>query len=84
MLNAVGSSLLSVAVFGAATAATYAVSGYVLWDIAGWMIFGGVIGGAVGVWASRKLATRRALLQRLFAVFVLATAVYVAFRALNT
>lgn len=82
MLNAVGSSLLAVALFGATTAVNYALSGFVIWSIAGWMIVGGVIGGAAGVWASRKLATRRALLQRVFAVFVLVVAIYVAYRSL--
>ncbi len=83
MLNAVGSSLLAVALFGATTAANYALSGLVDWGIAGWMLAGGLVGGAAGVWASRKLADRRALLQRLFAVFVLIVAVYVGWRALN-
>ena len=78
----VGSSLLSVSVFGASTAANYALSGFVLWGIAGWMILGGVFGGALGVWASRKLAARRAILQRLFAGFVLIVAVWVAYNAL--
>jgi uncharacterized protein len=81
MLNAVGSSLLSVALFGATTAINYAFSGYVLWNIAGWMILGGLVGGAAGIWASRKLAPRRALLQRIFAALVLLIALYVAARA---
>ena len=83
MSNAVGSSLVSVMVFGAATAANYALSGFVLWEVAGWMILGGVIGGALGVWASRKLSARRALLQRMFAGFVLLTAGWVAFNAVS-
>lgn len=82
MLNAVGSSLLAVALFGATTAVNYALSGFVLWPIAGWMIVGGIAGGALGVWASRKLAARRALLQRIFAVFVLVVAAYVAYRSI--
>jgi uncharacterized membrane protein YfcA len=83
MLNAVGSSLLAVALFGATTAVNYALSGLVLWDVAGWMLAGGLVGGAAGVWASRKLAGHRALLQRLFAIFVLVVALYVVWRALN-
>lgn len=83
MLNAVGSSLLAVALFGATTAVNYALSGYVVWRTAGWMILGGVAGGAAGIWVSRKLAAKRALLQRLFAVFVMLVAVYVAARALG-
>ncbi len=83
MLNAVGSSLVSVSLFGATTSANYAFSGFVLWDIAAWMILGGLFGGVAGVWASRKLAARRATLQRVFAIFVLVVAVYVGFRAMN-
>lgn len=82
MLNAVGSSLVAVAVFGATTAINYAFSGLVDWIIAGWMFTGGLFGGAVGVWASRKLSGQRILLQRLFAVFVMIVAVYVGWRAL--
>jgi len=81
MLNAVGSSLVAVAVFGATTAINYAFSGLVDWIIAGWMFTGGLFGGAVGVWASRKLSGQRILLQRLFAVFVMIVAVYVGWRA---
>jgi uncharacterized membrane protein YfcA len=47
------------------------------------MSLGGVFGGALGVWASRRLAARRALLQRLFAIFVLLVAIYVAVRSLK-
>jgi uncharacterized membrane protein YfcA len=83
MLNAVGSSLVSVALFGATTSINYALSGYVLWDIAAWMILGGLIGGAGGVWASRRLAAHRSALQRVFAIFVLIVAAYVAVRALT-
>lgn len=83
MLNAVGSSLVSVSLLGATTSANYALSGFVLWDVAGWMILGGLFGGAAGIWASRKLAARRALLQRVFAVFVLVVAAYVSLRAVT-
>lgn len=82
MLNAVGSSLLAVALFGATTAVNYALDDLVMWPVAGWMILGGVFGGALGVWASRKLAAHRAVLQRLFSIFVLIVACYVAARAL--
>lgn len=81
MLNAVGSSLVAVAVFGATTAINYAFSGLVDWPIAGWMFTGGLFGGALGVWASRKLSNQRLLLQRLFAVFVMLVAAYVGWRA---
>ncbi|MEP7209345.1 MAG: sulfite exporter TauE/SafE family protein [Alphaproteobacteria bacterium] len=81
MLSAIGSSLVSVALFGAVTSFNYALSGYVAWDLAGWMVLGGAVGGLAGIWASRRLAPRRAALQRIFAVFVICVAGYVAFRA---
>jgi len=45
MPNAVGSSLVAVTAFGAATAASYAFSGLVLWKVAGLFIIGGLAGG---------------------------------------
>lgn len=81
MLNAVGSSLVAVTAFGAATAASYAVSGHVLWNVAGWFILGGLVGGLVGVRLCGILAERKALLTRVFAVFIFATAAYIAYKA---
>lgn len=82
MQNAVGSSLVSVAVFGFTTAVTYALNGDVLWDIAGMMILGGALGAAAGVFIGGRLAARRALVQKLFAGFVVIVAIYIAFRTL--
>lgn len=82
MLNAIGSSLVSVAVFGFTTAATYAWHGDVLWDVAGLMILGGAAGSALGVWAGRRLAARRSALQRVFAAFIVAVAAYIVWRTL--
>jgi uncharacterized membrane protein YfcA len=45
MLDAIGSSLVSVTLFGATTAASYAVSGLVEWRIAGLFVIGGAAGG---------------------------------------
>lgn len=82
MLNAVASSLLSVALFGTTTAINYALSGYVLWGVAGWMTVGGLFGGFAGVWANRRLS-RHYELRLLFVALVLAVALYVAFRSLT-
>ena len=79
----VGSSLVSVAVFGFTTAATYAWHGDVLWDVAGLMILGGAAGSALGVWTGRRLAARRSALQRVFAAFIVAVAAYVVWRTLG-
>ena len=43
MLNAVGSSLFSVGIFGLTTAANYALAGQVAWSVAAELIAGGIV-----------------------------------------
>ena len=81
ILNAVGSSLVAVTAFGAATAASYAFSGLVLWDVAGLFILGGLIGGLAGQRAGAALAARKGMLSRVFAGFIFVTAIYIAWKA---
>lgn len=76
ILNAIGSSLVAVGVFGITTAANYALAGLVAWDIAGMFILGGIIGGVGGMKVAIALASRKAILTRVFAVTVLAVAAY--------
>lgn len=83
MLHAVGSSLVAITAFGAATAASYAGSGFVLWDVAAEFIVGGLVGGVIGSQLCAKLAGRKATLTRIFAVFIFATAAYIAWQALR-
>jgi uncharacterized membrane protein YfcA len=81
--NAAASSLVSVAIFGAATSANYASAGLVDWRLAGLLLLGGVAGGVTGLWAAHRLAASRGRLQQGFAGLVLATAAYVLYRALG-
>jgi uncharacterized protein len=81
IINAVGSSLFAVSVFGFTTAASYALSGLVDWAIALQLVAGGVIGGMIGIRISAQLASHRRLLERVFAGVVLVLAVTVAVRA---
>lgn len=81
ILNAVGSSLLSVGSFGAATAVNYAVSGLVDWPVAGLFIAGGVAGGALGMRSAIRLAERKGVLTRIFAGVIFATAAYMLYRS---
>jgi uncharacterized membrane protein YfcA len=81
LANAAASSLLSVALFGAATSASYATAGLVDWTIVAAMVAGGGLGVAGGVAASRALAPHAALSRRIFAGMVLAVAAYVAWRS---
>ncbi len=80
MIQAVGSSLLSVAVFGATTAVNYMISGLMDWRIATLVLAGGVVGGALGVALAKKFAGRKRTLQRIFAVMVAGVGIYVIYR----
>ena len=82
MLHAVGSSLVAVTAFGAATAASYAMSGLVLWHIAGLFILGGLVGGLLGQRVAAALADRKGALTAVFASFIFATAAYIVWRSL--
>lgn len=79
--NAVGTSLVVVTALGLTTAASYALSGYVDWRLVGVMVAGGVVGSAIGMAMGRRLAARKGLLERLFALIVMVVGVYVAMRA---
>jgi uncharacterized membrane protein YfcA len=84
LLNAIGSSLVSVTSFGVTTAANYAVSGLVDWWIAGLLLAGGVVGGLLGVLASRRLAKERKALAYAFAGIVVVVGLYVVWRGAST
>jgi uncharacterized protein len=78
MLNAIASSLVAVTAFGAATAASYAVSGLVIWKLAFIFTGGGALGGFLGQWAGRKLASKKGVLNKSFAAFIFVIAIYMA------
>lgn len=82
MLNAVAASLVSVGSFGLTTAANYALSGQVHWVAAGWFIAGGLLGGVAGLRMAAYAATRKGLLNRIFAGLIFCTAAYVIWRAI--
>lgn len=78
--NAIGTSLVSVAAFGASTAASYAVSGLIDWRIATLFVAGGLAGGVAGVALGKKLAGQKFLLNYIFAAIVIAAGFYVSLR----
>jgi uncharacterized membrane protein YfcA len=82
MVQAIGSSLVSVGSFGAATASSYAADGLVDWRIAGLFIGGGVVGGIIGASFATHLSKQRGALQRVFACVVFAVAAYMLWRTL--
>lgn len=81
MIQAVGSSLFSVGVFGATTATSYAAAGLVDWRIAGLFIGGGLVGGIIGAQFATHLSKQRGALQRVFAGIVFLVAAYMLYRS---
>src|SRR5262249_9309945 len=80
ILNAVSSSLVAVTAFGFTTAASYAWSGLVSWELAGVFIAGGIAGGLAGTAAARHLSARRGALNTVFAAVIVMVAVYMLVR----
>ena len=76
MLNAIGSSLVAVTMFGLTTAASYAISGLIDWPLAAVFVGGGIVGSVVGGAASRLLAQKTAALKTVFAVLIFIVAAY--------
>lgn len=83
MAHAAASSLVSVVLFGAATSASYAASGQIDWEVFLALVAGGGLGALAGGPVARILADRAILARQVFALFVIATAAYVAARALH-
>ncbi len=74
---AIGTSLVSVAAFGATTAANYALSGMVDWRIAAYFVAGGIAGGLAGAIAGQRLGKKKSTLAVVFAGFVVVTGIYI-------
>jgi uncharacterized membrane protein YfcA len=83
LINAIGTSLVSVTAFGTTTAASYSFSGLVDWRIAALFVIGGALGGLVGIAAGRKLAIRKRALSLVFAAIVVTVGLYVVITSLR-
>ena len=83
IMNAVSSSLVAVTAFGMTTAASYAWSGLVSWMLAGLFVAGGILGGLAGTRSARHLAERRGALNIVFAVVIIAVALYMLARNIS-
>jgi uncharacterized membrane protein YfcA len=81
ILNAIGSSLVAVAAFAVTTAANYASSDLVDWELAGTLVLGGAFGGLIGAAAARHLSKMRGALSAVFATVIFAVALYVLWRS---
>ena len=74
---AIGTSLVVVSALGLTTATSYATSGLVDWGLTGLLVAGGVGGTLGGITLSKVLGTRKGMLERGFAVIVIAVGGYV-------
>jgi uncharacterized protein len=83
IMNAVSSSLVAVTAFGLTTAASYAYSGLISWELAGLFIAGGIVGGLIGTRSARSLAARRGALNIVFAAVIIAVALYMLARNIS-
>lgn len=77
IVNAIGSSLVSVTAFGLTTTATYALSGLVNWPVAWLFIVGGAVGSFAGTRTARQFAGRGRALTLIFAGIVIVAGIYV-------
>ncbi|PYA47868.1 permease, partial [Serratia marcescens] len=82
MVEAVATSLVVVAAMGLSTSASYAMSGKVSLAITCWLIVGGVLGGVVGVALAERLKKREGIINVLYALMLLALALYMLFKSL--
>jgi uncharacterized protein len=76
IMNAVSSSLVAVTAFGLTTAASYAWSGLISWELAALFVAGGITGGLIGTRSARHLSERRGALNIVFAIVIIAVAIY--------
>jgi len=83
LLNAIGSSLVSVAAFGTTTAISYAASGLVDWPLAALFIVGGVAGGTAGIRLGSVLARNRQYLSFAFSGVVAIVGLYVVLKGIS-
>jgi uncharacterized protein len=81
LINAIGSSLVSITAFGLTTAASYAWSGLVDWPLAGLFIIGGSLGGLLGICLARHLSGFKHALSLTFSSTVIVVGLYVIVRS---
>ncbi|MBN9309589.1 MAG: sulfite exporter TauE/SafE family protein [Devosia sp.] len=84
IIEAVGTSLVAVTVFGLLTSLNYALSGYVEWMVAAKFIVGGIGGGIAGALVAGRLAQHKRALNTVLALIILSAAVYVTVQGVGT
>ncbi|MEP6899169.1 MAG: sulfite exporter TauE/SafE family protein [Rhodanobacter sp.] len=83
IIYAIGTSLFAVGTFGLTTAANYAISGLVDWPVAAEFIGGGILGGWLGALGAKRLAKTRGALHLIFALAIIAVAIFMLVKSLR-
>ncbi|WP_460876527.1 sulfite exporter TauE/SafE family protein [Rhodanobacter koreensis] len=83
IIHAIGTSLFAVGTFGLTTAANYARSGLVDWPVAAEFIGGGILGGWLGALGAKRLAKTRGALNLIFALAIIAVAIFMLVKSLR-
>jgi uncharacterized membrane protein YfcA len=77
LANAAASSLVSVSLFGGATSLSYAASGHLIWPLFGALVIGGAAGTLAAMPLAKVLESRTALARTVFALMVIAVAIFI-------
>ena len=83
IFNAIGSSLVGVAAFGATAAFNYALSGLIDWRLALVFVAGGIAGGLLGGHIAKKVGEKRGALNTLLAAIISLVAIYMLVKTLT-
>lgn len=83
IIYAIGTSLFAVGSFSLTTAANYAASGLVDWPVAAEFIAGGIAGGWLGAYGAKRLAKTRGALNLIFALAIIAVAIFMLVKSLR-
>ena len=83
IIEAIGTSLFSVGAFATTTALNYAASGLIDWRAAAGFIAGGILGGWLGALGAHRLAKTRGTLHVVFALAIVAVAVFMLIKNLR-
>lgn len=79
-IEAIGTSLLAVGLFGLTTAITYSLAGLINWLAFLEFIVGGAVGGYFGTRLATRLSQRRATLNYIFSVVIIVVAIYMLYK----
>lgn len=79
-IEAIGTSLVAVGLFGLTTAVTYSLAGLINWLAFAEFVAGGAIGGFLGARLAHRLSQQRATLNYIFGGVIIVVAIYMLYK----